>query len=385
MAIDKERLKNRKKKHDITASGPEDYGYAPADRSEFQNDLLDYESDKDSIAAEERGEVRKAKKRARMLTAMGKAIGGLGKIAASNSGVKLRKGFSPDLSGIGEGEVEDIGEKYDTKRLSLSQAQRDLRGRKSALDLEDSTSMSAAKQRRKDALAGVNKQEEDFKALDAAEADVKRAAKADKAVKKEHSKYKGDSRKKINKDTSKILTDVEDNKLDEDDAVQRLVKMGASEETAKQFLETLPDDGYAFGIGADSKEELAQKEELRTKIRRELILHSVKRKVQEDLEDGKPVSPKIVEALGLTSEGKDANIEEPAATAKSQTPKAGESKADAGGADGDPKTFPYEMSFVTKKGVRVKRLIGEITTERAEDMRRNYKNKDMDVLLERLD
>jgi hypothetical protein len=106
--------------------------------------------------------------------------------------------------------------------------------------------------------------------------------------------------------------------------------------------------------------------------------------VEQDIADGKPVNPRIVEALGLTEVPKDDTIETSEPEAKAKVAPAGESKAENGGADGDPNTFPYEMHFINKKGIKTKKMMGEFTAERIEDIRENYRNKKIDVTIQRI-
>lgn len=340
MADLKKGLKKRKKRktyHDVIASGPEDYGYTAPDTSELDSEYEAYKMESDALGSEERKESRAARKRARMVKALGQAADAIGKIGASKSGALVSGDLVPDLE-VGQGELDSIADKYDTKRLSLSKKGRELKDRAGVMAEEDKSAKAAAVAARKAEIAELrNKQE--------VEAEEQKLAKLEKAGQKEAFKYKSKARKDVTKMTDKLIEGIEEEDMQGDDVVEVLENEGISPEIIAPFRETL-------GFMEDEEAQVETLEELKSK----LIMHTVKKRVQQDIEDGKPVNPRIIEALGLTDEAKPDTIKEPETPAKSQT-----------STDGEPtEVSRYLYEITLPNGIKKKR---HMTTEEAEDAR----------------
>ena len=351
MADLKKGLKKRKKKsyHDVMASGPEDYGYSPSDKGDLETEYEAYQMERDTLGGEEKKESRAVRKRARMIKALGQAADAIGKIGASKAGGLVSGDLVPDLE-VGQGELDDIADKYDTKRLSLSKKGRELKSRADVLGEEDKSAKAEAVAARKAEIAELRKAQD-------VEAEEKRLAKLETADKKEAFKYKSKARKDVTKMTDKLIEGIEEEDLQGEDVVEILENEGIAPEIIAPFKETL-------GFMEDEDEQIKSLEELKSK----LIIHTVKKRVQQDIDDGKPVNPRIIEALGLTEESKDATIKEPEAAAKSQKP-----------TDGEPTRIRYEL--VLPNGA--KQVISK-TPEEAEDIRDNAEAKGLNIKLKRL-
>jgi len=362
----KKKRKTKDKYHDIMASGPEDYGYEPADKSELKKEYEDYKMERDSLGSEERKESRAVRKRARMIKALGQAADAIGKIGAARSGGLVKGDLVPELD-VGRGELEDIGEKYDTKRLSLSKKGRELREREETIGVEDRAAKAEAVAARKQALAGVRKEqdiqaeEEALARIEKAEAKAAKAAeeklaKLDKADKTAAFKYKSKARKDVTKMTDKLIEGIEEEELQGEDVVEALETEGVPEEVIAPFRKTL-------GFMEDEETQIETLEALKSK----LIVHTVRKRVEQDIADGKPVNPRIREALGLTEEPKDDTI-------KGSKP---EAKAEA--AAGEPTKTRYELTLPNGS----KQIISK-TPEEAEDIRDNAESKGLNIKLKRL-
>jgi len=357
------------KRRDVMYSTPEDYGYKEADTSDLDSRYEDYKMERDSLAGEERKEARGVKKRARMLSAIGKAANALGKIGAARSGGLVSGDLVPELD-YGQGELDELEDKYDTKRLTLSERGRGLKKESEDLTKADRAALKAARQSQRDAKKEVS-QEVDEEARREAEArERKRAkkeeerikkkiAKEDKAVKREYSKYAKKSDKVAEDFIEEVSDGLDDDSADGESIVEAMEKLDLDPEIIEEF-EAVPGDW-----GGLDEDEAAQKAKL-IDLKQRIIMNMTRNRIKKDIELGVPVSPRIIEAFGLTEDGKDVKIEE----SKPTKVAAGESKAESGGADNNPLTFQYK---IYEKGNPEPITTHEITAEKADDIREDPK------------
>lgn len=349
----------------------EDFGYGESDRGGLAKDYEAYKMERDALGSEERKEARGAKKRARMLSAIGKAVGAIGKIGAAKAGGLVSGDLVPDLD-YGRGELDAIEEKYDTKRLSLSERGRELAKREKELDVADIEGKKSAVAKRKAAI--LEKQKEvDEKQQRAAERKAekkakaeeerikKRLAKEDKVTKKEAFKYTKAADKITEDFIEEAIDGLDDDSADEASIVEAMEKLNVDPELIEEF-ESIPSNMLGFG-----EDEEAQKAKL-LDLRQRLLLNITRNRIKKDVELGAPVNPRIIEAFGLTEEGKDVKVEE-------SEPKA-EAKVEP---TGEPAKIRYELTLPNG----AKQIISK-TPEEAEDIRDNAESKGMSIKLKRL-
>ena len=355
--------------HDTMASGPEAYGYSPADTSSLDKEYEQYLMDRDSIGSEERKEGRAVRRKAKLVNALGKAADAIGKIGAAKAGGLVSGDLVGDMSGALDSELDSVSDKYDTKRLSLSQKGRELKKKSEELDLADKAALKAAKEARKAEIASIRKERAELEAEDRALAEKEK-------IQTKLAKIKEKTENKIEKATDKLADAIEADELDGAEVVEELKAAGLSDEVIAPFKETVK--GFL-----ENEDEKAQAKLLTSdEFRQVLVRQMVKNRLEEDVRRGLPVAPAMLEAFGI--ENKDLTPETKDDKVKASPEKAavGETKSEV--ADGNPNTFPYEMTYINKVGKKVTRPIGELTPERVEDMRDNYRQKEMDVVIQRI-
>jgi hypothetical protein len=344
----KKKRKKRSEYHDVIASGPEDYGYTPADTGDLDKEYEAYKMERDTLGSEERKESRAARKRARMIKALGQAADAIGKIGASKAGGLVEGDLVPDLE-VGQGDLDAIGEKYDTKRLSLSKKGRELQSKGEALAESDKAAKAEAIAKRKVELARIRKEQD-------VQAEEEKIAKLEKADQEKAFKYRSKARKDVDKMTDKLIEGIEEEEMQGEDVIEVLENEGVPEEVIAPFRETL-------GFMEDEEAQVETLEDLKSK----LIVHTVRKRVEQDIADGKPVNPRIREALGLTEAPKDDTIETSKPEAKASAP------------TGEPARIRYEL--ILPNGA--KQIISK-TPEEAEDIRDNAESKGLNIKLKRL-
>jgi hypothetical protein len=312
---------------------------------ELEKQYQDYGLEKDKLATEERKELRKDKSHRNIVSALSKAADAIGKIGASQAGGLVSGDLVPEIN-IGAGEAESISDKFDDERLALSEKAKNLRDKVSGVQDERALAKEAKR---------LEKQTEKLKAKEA------------KEIEKETLKYNSSSRKIADKMVKQtLIDDVEKDIIDGADTLEILEEKGVPQELLVPFQETINKWG--------NEDEKLQARTL-TELKQELRKHFIKKRVVEDMEDGKKFSPKVLKALGLineesqsdlTTEPESAKVEESAP----ETAPAGEpEKQEGGGPDGNPNTFFYQIKLPDGS---IKNT-PEITAERAEDIREVWK------------
>jgi len=262
---------------------------------ELERQYQDYSMEGDRLAAEERKELRRAKSNRKLTQAIGSAVDAIGKIGASKAGGLVSGDLVPELA-LGDFGASEIEDKYDTKRLEMTEKARKLRDE--IADVRDERTIKQAEDVESRRETAKKEREE-------------RKPKAGKLKEEEEVlKYKNRARTKVDKlipDT--LIEDVELDKTDGKEAVEVLEDKGVPEEVIAVFRETVKP------IFMNEDEELQAK--TLTEMKQNLRLMFIRKRVKEDIEDGKQFSPVVLEALGievpeLTPKAESAKIEKPA-------------------------------------------------------------------------
>ncbi len=306
----------------------EDLDYTPYDRESFTSEYEEYKVDQDSLAAEERKEKRKIKRRNNMIKAIGKAVDALGKIGASKAGGLVTGDLIPDLD-FGSGEEDEISDLYDTKQLDMTKKLRGLKTKERELALKEDQEEEIARKKRSEKVKEASKELEDI-----------RTQKRKAAVREKEDNYVASKALKSSKQYERFLEDfsegIKDETLQGEDVMEEFEDLGISEEITAPFKETL-----GFFEDEEKQVEILKSE----KFKQDLIKELVKIKVQNEIDVGKTISPRIIESLGLTGAAKSNTIEE-------------------------SKTSQYK---IFEKGNPVPIITPEITEEKADDIRKDPK------------
>jgi len=263
-----------------------DLDYTPYDRESFASEYEEYKIDQDSLAAEERKEKRKIKRRNNMIKAIGKAVDALGKIGAARSGGLVTGDLIPDLD-FGSGEEDEISDLYDTRQLDLTKKLRGLKRKERELDVKEDQEREIAKKQKAEKIKEATKELEDI-----------RTQKRKAAVREKEDNYIASKALKSRKQYERFLEDfsegIEDDIYDGKDVMEEFEELGISEEITAPFKETVRPP--FFNEDEDKQIEILKSE----KFKQDLIKELVKIKVQNEIDAGKPISPRIIESLGLT-------------------------------------------------------------------------------------